>query len=344
MLDVITLTKDDLINKTINIYGITNTGKTTIIEEIMKILTPHIPAVVVICPTDKQQRTFSNESVPLVAAPFVHYHPSEDLLKKIHTRQEDATNYFIAINNFENMCKIIAKLGDPQINAGIMKMNAMRDRVINDIGRGPGAEQKASSVRAMHQTTIITYYKQIIKARRKDFLALTSLSDWEREAVNNIDFNPKLLLVLDDVTTDVEIFKKNPILKKLYYEGRHINITVLMSLHDDSVIAPAMRSNIHVSIFTDQKTATRYYGRPGVITDKDDRKLITSYIKTILTVSPHDKLIYFSKGNRFGSYTASKYEPFTFGSTVFNEYASKITKTKTGLGSVGAFSSLDLQF
>jgi hypothetical protein len=66
--------------------------------------------------------------------------------------------------------------------------------------------------------------------------------------INNIDdgryLNNNMLLVMDDMMSDEDIWKKSKNFKRIFIEGRHYNIMFIMSLQYVLGIPPALRENI----------------------------------------------------------------------------------------------------
>jgi len=63
---------------------------------------------------------------------------------------------------------------------------------------------------------------------------------------------PNLFIVLDDLTQDANIWKKEDTVKSIFFNGRHYNIFFIFALHYTKDITPNLRNNIdYVFIFHD---------------------------------------------------------------------------------------------
>lgn len=74
---------DYFLNRSIMLYGASNSGKSTIIRDILYSLKKHIPNVCVICPTNKLNGSYDG----FIPKPLIHSEVSEHLLNDILKRQ-----------------------------------------------------------------------------------------------------------------------------------------------------------------------------------------------------------------------------------------------------------------
>ena len=58
MVEDFNISKDKIIHKSIVLYGSSNSGKTTIIKDIVYILKDDVPLIIVFCPTEPSHNTY----------------------------------------------------------------------------------------------------------------------------------------------------------------------------------------------------------------------------------------------------------------------------------------------
>jgi Cdc6-like AAA superfamily ATPase len=75
---------DYFLNRSIIVYGPTNSGKSVIITHILKQLREKIPNVIVICPTNNMNHVYTG----LVPDQLIHSEVTPELIKNIVKKQE----------------------------------------------------------------------------------------------------------------------------------------------------------------------------------------------------------------------------------------------------------------
>ncbi len=327
-LEELTISADLFVNKSTVVYGSTGSGKTTMIKDIMKIINDEIPQVICICPSDPQNHSYSEHPTPLVPNIYIHTKLSETLLKDIYSRQEVLTVKYGEVNKFEVLKRLYQRICSGKINEKLTQISIFKKKVISKISSkfsGGVLEAKIKEINKKSNDAISKIYKSEIR-KNKTSLLQEQLDDEELSTLKMIDFNPKLLLILDDVTSDVKTVKKSKALQEILYRGRHVNITLILSLHSDIAFPPELRINTNNVFFADRTTAHKYYEKLRSSVSKDEYNLIKEYIGLIKTKEEggHCKLVYLSSKNKFYLYTAKIHDPFTFGSKIIINYNDKI--------------------
>ena len=85
------------LNKTTIIYGRTNSGKSTIMEEIMFLCKDFIPTTFVIAPTNSSNNAYTDK----IPAQFILKDLDVDWLDKLLTRQKNSAGAYINANKLE---------------------------------------------------------------------------------------------------------------------------------------------------------------------------------------------------------------------------------------------------
>jgi hypothetical protein len=142
------------------------------------------------------------------------------------------------------------------------------------------------------------------------------LSIKERIAVQYLNFNPRVLLVFDDCAS---MFKKwcheSPQINEIFYNGRWLLFTVIISTQTDKVVATELRGNAMISIFTNKEAAITNFNRTSNGYTKEDRQRAALCVEAVFGGSPdenHKKLVFmpFEDGELFRYTIADIHDDF----------------------------------
>jgi hypothetical protein len=96
------------LNRTTIVYGRTNSGKSTIIEEIMYLCKDHIPTVFVVAPTNTSNNAYTDK----IPHQFIRKELNVDWLDKLLTRQKNSAGVYINANRIEVLKSLFNKVSD----------------------------------------------------------------------------------------------------------------------------------------------------------------------------------------------------------------------------------------
>lgn len=253
---------DFFINKITIVYGPTQSRKTTLVKNIMLLLKDYFPIVAVYSPNNRVNGDF----LDIVPPNFIYKDISIELLKRFYHRQEDFTNKYITL---EREVKRIYDSVKKQEDIDFESKNKHRKNLIRQ-----------------HMKEVLINNKYRINT-----------TDCEN-IVNYFNSNTKFLLILDDMSSTVnDFFKKTgePIIKKLFFESRHVNISFICILHNPTDLLPAFRNNAHTNIFCDKSIARSWFSKN---TDPHTKKLADKVIDEIFR-NKDNKMIYDKDGNKY---------------------------------------------
>ena len=264
------MAEEHFFNKTTVIYGAPRTGKSTIIDNILYILKDHIPNVVAISPTDAANSAYSKR----IPAACVHTKLTLELLTNVVKRQEDRMKIYEYVNKMKNLRALFDKIPDGLFkNKRLRFINGVRTKTLGRINaietsRVMDYPSKQEAIRNVKQTR-----EEIIKMTYKDSIqkfdwSLTSLSKKDKRFIKHLDHNPFMILVIDDCSSQMKNKKFKPILLDMFSLVRHLGLTILLALHNDSNILPELRNIAFVSIFADEENSTMFFGRGAMSPEK----------------------------------------------------------------------------
>lgn len=258
-------------------WGPSETGKSVVMRWIMEILQPYIPNVIVICPTDGANEGYKG----IVPERCIFTKIDVKTLQDIWARQEEACGVYNRANNIVVLKGLFVKANDMtamgiathverKCIAGLAALE--RDRTIISALR----KEQRQAIEKNRDSVLRRIYKKTIRNYRDHLLRYrASLTKDELYAIKFIDFNPALLLAMDDCQAQIAEWIKDPTVRKLFFQIRHVWGTLLMSMQNDTGkpgLDPGIRTNVFNNFFTDPTVANRYFSNKDNGFTPDDRK------------------------------------------------------------------------
>jgi hypothetical protein len=279
-----------MIDKPILVFGAPNTGKTTVVEELIILTKDYIPNHIIIAPITSQDPY--TEKFPRMCI-------KEDMTKKLFVniwkRQENITKIYNMANNIEILGALFKKINNPRAQALVGRANMLAENHINSVNNNTGFDfgQKKSQIDAIkdkRKKEIIKIYKSTIRACGSE-LNVDELDPDAVIALKYMDINPKLMIVVDDCTEKLvkwmKMFKgEDNIFHNVFFRGRHNHISMIIISHNDRFIPPELRNAASRIIYTDPQTFKISLERTTNGFSKEDRKLGLRCAKKIFANLP----------------------------------------------------------
>lgn len=327
------------------INGPSKTGKTVIIKNAMKALSNHIEQVIVISPSEPMNHSYQGYVDP----PLIHYrlylpdpaNPKKDdgargalrFLDQIWKRQEMMAGIYKRANNSEILAGLYRKLPKATREEGlkyIEVINKKRVRVVervrtqyaNEVGR---REEKVREINENFKSMLVLLYKKYIAPFYAELWERDDLTVDERYSLNYLNFNPRLLLVFDDCAAELKPLFGKEIFRKLFYQNRHVFITLLISAQDDTDLPTNLRKNAFVTFFTEAIVCSSNFDRASNKFPKPTKQFVADIINDIFV--GNRKLAYIREDDlrqHFYHVTLPFPEPFRFGSKASHELCDEI--------------------
>jgi len=326
------------LNKTTIIYGRTNSGKSTIMEEIMFLCKDFIPTTFVIAPTNSSNNAYTDK----IPAQFILKDLDVDWLDKLLTRQKNSAGAYINANKLEmlkGLFDIVSDSSSQSLELSIVKKADSSIVYIEESNmefsykksqKNQILEDRDVMLKKLYKTTI-RYNKVILEQNQK-------LNKSEKAALSFLDFNPNIMLILDDCASKFKkLYKKSSAIKEIFYEGRHYFFTTLIASQDDKEIDSELRKNTTVSMFTTAQSATSNFERPSNGYPKHEKIRAKYCIDAVFKQDENDlkhfrKLVYIQNESDGFRYTiADLYDDFRMGSLPLWEYADRMGKKNDNL-------------
>jgi hypothetical protein len=325
------------LDKTTLLFGGTFSGKTTIIEEILYLTKEYIPNYLVVA-SENSKKAYQNK----LPARCIKKDLSKKKLQKIWDRQFYTTQLYNTANDITVLESLFNKVPDRE---SIVMLNAIKkraDECVRTIESSPNLNfaQKKSQKTAIEDLLtkrIKELYKSAIK-KNQTYLENMRLTAHEKIALEYLELNPRLMIILDDVTdkfgTWMAYFKKSEInpFNSIFYQGRHNYITLVFAAHDDKIVDTELRKNSRVTIYTTSASLMTSIDKKSNGYTKKEKKEADHMAAALFGsedngIKTHQKLCYIREDPHPFRYTiANLYPDFTLGCTPMRDMTSKMPK------------------
>ena len=324
------------LNKTTIVYGRTGSGKSIIIEEIMKLCQMFVPSIFVIAPTNSSNNAYTNK----VPAQFIKKDLDITWLEKLLERQKNSANAYNNANNLEILKSLFNYISDDtsqSLELSIIQKakNAVGYIESSNITFASKKNQK-TQINTERDTILRKLYKTTIRFNKVELEQRKDLDKLEWGAIEYLDFNPNVILILDDCASKFKkMYKKSSAIKEIFYEGRHYFFTTIISSQDDKEIDSELRKNTSVSVFTTAQSATSNFERTSNGYPKHERLRAKACTEGVFKqdendIKHHQKLVYVQgEADPFKYTIADIYEEFRMGSGPMWSLSDKIRERRT---------------
>jgi hypothetical protein len=137
-------------------------------------------------------------------------------------------------------------------------------------------------------------------------------------------------VVFDDCGAILKRFQKEEVIKKIFFQGRHNYINLIITLQDDLNLDSSIKKNAFVNIFTTGRCASAYFERGSNSFSKKDKEVAGKIINSIFNTNVKNnfkKLVYLRDDpNPFRYTVADLYDEFKFGSPALWQMCDVINK------------------
>jgi len=319
------LAGEDLVNKSIFVLGGSATGKTTVLRNVILEVAPFVTGATVVCPSDKQNKSYSggNGKEPLVPTPMIHHKFDIGILEKVKKRQEKLLPKYDFINNIRNLENIFNRVADKKHQKDVNEIYKHKSIEIDRIKMQDGSEKELEELHEKYIEHLQSLFKKYIIKNKDYILSHGTLDESEKYIVENIEYNINYLVILDDISSDMKQVKNAKIIDDYIFMSRHFKVTFVLASHGSSIVSPQMRQNFHISIFTDGLIMGDYVKKMEM--PKDEKRLYVEYSKEITNSPPYTKLIYFKESSKFAHFSAKTFVNKTIGGVYFKQYTKMLT-------------------
>lgn len=311
---------DYFLNRSVILYGASNSGKSTIIKDLLYNLKSHIPNVLVICPTNDLNGSYDG----IIPKQLIHSEVSESLLNDILKRQSLSVklyNMSTDLSKLRSLYNSLYKKDDQSLE----KMNHAYEKVKDKCN--------SQELSRAHEKNLVDFYKRVIYKNIK-YLDQIDLPDADKLLVRNININPNFLIIIDDAAVSANKWCKYNSTKELFFNGRHHKITFMIAFQDDKPLDSMLRKNAFINIFTTEQVCNTFFNRTANSFTKKEKEIAEKASAETFSNSgcKYRKLIYMRGSDKpFSHYTAEIVPDFTFGSSHLIKLCDQVSRNENEL-------------
>lgn len=316
---------DYFLNRSVMLYGASNSGKSTIIRDILYMLKDHIPNVCVICPTNNLNGSYNG----LIPKPLIHTEVKESLLDDILKRQEVNVKIYNLINSLDKLeflYKNLYKKDNLKLQKIIQSYEIIKSKSQNL------DSNKKFELESAHKKVLKKFYKKEIHRNIK-YLDKIELSKNDKMLMKHVYINPNFLVIIDDAAVNANTWCKYNSVKELFFNGRHHRVTFMIAFQDDKLLESSLRKNAFINIFTTDKVCNAFFERSANNFTRAEKNKMNDLSSAIFKEKKADekknykKLVYLRECTPTTYYMiAEMVEDFNFGSEHLINYCNKIKK------------------
>jgi len=311
------------LNRVTTIMGTSGSGKTVIAKNIIKTIAKEISSVILISPTESSNGSFAN----IVPKPFMHEDLDADLLDNIIKRQRGVTPFYKKANQIDVLRSLYLRHPIPEIDARLrnieMTIAEMRGRA-EAMRESEDKRKKLKDIQETAEDYKIIAYKCGLKKNRDKYRG-EKMNEQEKITWQFFDFNPNMLLIIEDSADKFKDRKISPIMREILYKSRHFRMTTIIICQNESDMTPNLRTNSHVTIFTKDEVAMGFFEKSRV-----PKHLVADYRGMIMNgfFSDYRVMFYFKDEpkDRVRSYKGEIVNSVQIGSRYFHKYCERVVK------------------
>jgi len=303
----------DFLNKTTIIYGRRESGKSTIIIEIMNMLKDHISIPFIISQSN------AADFVGRVPKNCIKTSITKEWLEEFLLAQKGRADLYNKANDMKTLKFLFNKIKTPQSENMERMLLKMADKYINNIELNTKLDYSAKreqikAIQEMQVKKLVELYKSNIRSYKHILDGIVDkLNRDEICCLNYLDFVPHSLLVFDDCAS---IFKKwvkeSTVIKEIFYNGRWSYITFIITSQDDKEIESELRKNAMVSFFTTQQAAIANFTRASNAYPKHEKLRADLCTKRVFKGGEHTNNCLKTKNFKKLVYIQNREDPFMY--------------------------------
>ncbi len=330
------------------LYGTSGTGKSSLILHILGNLRNKIPIGICCNPTNAQNGDYAG----VFPEECIYDDVSKPLLQRVFQRQVNAVAMYKLVRDPTQLRPLYKKISDIETQQKIDRLDSIYKRGMHDIKTKCDEEDADGAIAELTSK----YHKKLVKIMRgsietnmHQIKTKSSLTDIQRAIIENFNINPRILILIDDCAASIKEWKDLEETKKLFFQGRHMFVTTILTMQSESIIPPHLRSNAHISIFTTEKVTNTYLLKSTSGVSSEERKKISKIAGVIFQESEdadkpnYKKLVVFSpliKTNYKIQYMIGNPKKRRFGSSILWELCDQVKREQPSSVSTASFSKM----
>jgi hypothetical protein len=331
----------NFLNKSTALYGKSNSGKSSVMRDILLQIREYVSMGYVFSMTEDQNDSFK-DIVPR-AAIFTDF-SQDDVTKFIiqfWQRQKAAVKTYKRATQPSVLVKLYRRVAGKRDDEMLKMIRKYRQKIKERFDKKINKcrpeekgyyETQQKQVLSTIDDTQVEFFRRVIKKHKKE-INKSSLSKDEKYTLQYIGFRPHAVLVFDDcIHTFTTSFQNKAEFRSLFVMGRHNYITVILAVHLRSNLQKTINENVANAIFCSKSIAANTAENMDS-SCRDEVREFQECIRTIYNPSePFRKMCYISNCPDPFRWIIAEFHPFEpdeakrkyIGSRYFVNYCKKV--------------------
>lgn len=322
---------EDFLRRLVVLFGESGSGKTQYVKDILYRLKDIVPNVILFSGSESQNKDFEG----IIQRAWIHDTCESEILKKIFDRQKMATEVYKQANNIDTITELYNTVAEDEEKMLIKRAKELHEAQINQIN----SSREVFDVKKSKIDQTNGFYKlyccRVMKACiQKHQLRLKSVryptGSSQSICLKYLNFNPNLILIFDDMASQIKKLSKDPTIESLFFQGRHSYITSIYLFQDDKTIPPPLRKNAFIKIFCTYECASTYFDTVSNGLPRNTQKIAQAVSSHLFRANKdgtrnYKKLIYIRDAAEKLQYSVCELrDKFQMGSHYLKDYSEKI--------------------
>lgn len=272
-------------NRLTLIIGPSGSGKSALTQHILNSLRDVIPLIMIACPTATMNGDYTGVAPDLC----IYNDLTKPFIQSIFQRQTGVVAMHQMVHDVNNIRPIFNLVSDIEYREKIAKLDSIYAKGCKDIKNKLDPSDVDASLESLKEK----YTKKLVKHMRLcinskiSTINISNLTEMQRTIIKNFNINPSLVLIADDCMATAKEWSQLEETKKLFYQGRHYHLTTILLCQATTLLSPQLRSNAHITIFTNQQVCNTYVIKDSSGFSPQERKRLIKIAETIF-VSAQD--------------------------------------------------------
>jgi hypothetical protein len=298
----------NLLYKIIALYGKTNSGKSYMIDELMRICKDYTPALLIVNPTSEGKNIYEGK----VPNRCVKFFVKSDWIVNVNEKQKNRAMIYDKANKLNTMEEVFNLVASTEEKTKIENINARADLYVQKANSNTKLSKKEikeaiAKIRNSQNDSLRKIYKGCIRSNLNLLRSKINNGLIKSEnhicAINYVNYNPNFILILDDCAQYLKewYIEQRTMFKEMFFRCRQYYLTLILTSQSDKELESELRSNVTLTIYTDPQAASMNFKRTSDSYPSHVRKMADLAIKGVFSSNRegvnHKKLVYDKKKN-----------------------------------------------
>lgn len=338
------------LGRSLILYGLSNSGKTVLLNHIMYVMRDLFPVSYVISGSNATNHSYDD----VVPHGLIFDKPTMELVQKIYNRQRMVVGLYNLSNNIVELKKLYSMIASTPTEAERQRIERESQKHIEEVNRSNlslgDKKAKLKEAEKRRDDNLKAFYKNHIE-QMSESLKCRQLTKEQHIVITYLRLNPRALLVVDDCGTEINALvalgkkQKDDVLSNFFFKGRHAGMTHFYVFQDDKGLDSGIRKNAFYSIFTSKQVAFAYFERTANNFTKEEKAEAIAAIEAVMGKSldsegrPNFKKLVYSREaqQKFSYVVAQEHENFQMCGAAIRKFCDIIKEENSGLDKTNPF-------